>query len=53
MGIACRGAAEDTMLLHHALQPEMEKGLAFLGSVYTDEATWKFMSKVDTLKKED
>lgn len=51
-GIVCN-PSEDTMLLHHALQPEMEKGLAFLGSVYTDEPSWKFMSKSDTQKKED
>lgn len=38
-------AAEDTMLLHHAWQPEMEKGLAFLASIYTDEVSWKFMRK--------
>jgi uracil-DNA glycosylase len=44
---------EDTMLMHHTLQPEMEKGLAFLGTIYTDEASWKFMSRADTLKKED
>lgn len=45
---------DDTMLLHHALQPEMEKGLAFLGSVYTDEAPWKFRrNKGDTTKLED
>lgn len=35
------GAAEDTMLLHHALQPELEKGLGFLGSVYADDLAWK------------
>lgn len=44
-GIPSTGCAEDTMLLHHAFQPEMEKGLAFLASVYTDEASWKFMIK--------
>jgi hypothetical protein len=38
-------AAEDTMLLHHAFQPEMEKGLGFLASVYTNEVSWKFMRK--------
>jgi uracil-DNA glycosylase len=38
-------AEEDTMLLHHAFQPEMEKGLAFLASIYTDEMSWKFMRK--------
>lgn len=32
---------EDTMLKHHAWNPEMEKGLAFLGSIYTDEPAWK------------
>lgn len=53
-GIAVPHARDDTMLLHHALQPELEKGLAFLGSIYTDEAQWKFMrTKHDTVKKED
>lgn len=54
MGITCPGAADDTMLLHHALQPEMEKGLGFMATVYTDEASWKFMRKGSaTIKKED
>jgi hypothetical protein len=44
-GIPTPAPAEDTMLLHHAMQPEMEKGLGFLASVYTDEASWKFMRK--------
>lgn len=53
-GIRCFGMKDDTMLMHHALQPEMEKGLGFLGSVYTDEPAWKFMrAKHETLKKED
>lgn len=46
-------AAEDTMLLHHALQPEMQKGLDFLGSIYTREAKWKFMRHAETIKRED
>ncbi len=47
-------ADDDTMLMHHALQPEMEKGLGFLASLYTDELPWKFMrAKHETLKKED
>ena len=41
VGIAIRGAAHDTMLLHHALQPESLKGLAYLGSIYTDHHAWK------------
>lgn len=44
---------DDTMLMHHALQPELQKGLAFLGSIYTDEAPWKLERKSDTIKKED
>jgi uracil-DNA glycosylase len=44
-GIPVPLAAEDTMLLHHAFQPEMEKGLGFLATIYTDEASWKFMRK--------
>lgn len=47
------GHIDDTMLLHHALQPEMEKGLGFLGSIYTDEASWKFMRHKETIKRED
>lgn len=53
MGITCKGQTDDTMLLSHALQPELPKGLAFLGSIFTDEASWKFMRKVDTVKRED
>lgn len=56
-GIPVMAAAngEDSMLLHHALQPEMEKGLRFLGSIYTQEQAWKFMGRrnVDTIKRED
>lgn len=44
---------DDTMLMHHALQPELQKGLAFLGSIYTDEAPWKLERKNDSIKKED
>lgn len=56
MGIPARGARDDTMLMHHALQPEMPKGLGVLGSLYTDEPSWKHMrrrEKDETLKKED
>lgn len=53
-GIQVRHANHDTMLLHHAMQPEMQKGLGFMGSVYTDEASWKFMRvKHSTIKRED
>lgn len=54
-GIKVRNVAEDTMLLHHAMQPESPKGLGFLGSVYTNEAPWKLMRdrKKTTLKRDD
>jgi hypothetical protein len=53
-GIKVIGAEDDTMLLHHALQPESLKGLGFLGSVYTDESAWKQMRKrKSTIKRED
>lgn len=53
-GIKVRGAEHDTMLLHHALQPESLKGLGFLGSVYTDEGNWKQMrGKASTIKADE
>jgi uracil-DNA glycosylase len=45
---------DDTMILHHSMQPEMKKSLGFLSSVYTLEPSWKFLRRsADTLKKED
>lgn len=54
-GIDVANYEDDTMLLHHALHPESEKGLGFLGSVYTNEVSWKQMRKrgEHTIKKED
>jgi uracil-DNA glycosylase len=53
--ISVANVEHDTMLLHHALQPEMLKGLGFLGSIYTNEASWKLMrTRVNkTIKRED
>lgn len=57
MGITVPSFTDDTMLMHHAMQPEMQKGLGFLASIYTDELPWKFMHKQaandKTGKKED
>ena len=55
VGIKCPAFEHDTMLMHHAMQPELEKSLAFLGSIYTDEAAWKFMrkGKQTSTKRED
>lgn len=44
-GISVTNCADDTMLLSHALYPELSKGLGFLGSIYTDEPAWKLMRK--------
>jgi len=52
-GIKTYGAEDDTMLLHHALQPESLKSLEFLGSVYSDEGPWKQMRKHKTTIKRD
>jgi hypothetical protein len=52
-GIKVAGAAEDTMLLHHALQPESVKDLGFLGATYANESAWKVMRARKTTKRED
>lgn len=53
-GIRVMGAMHDTMLLHHALQPEALKGLGYLGSIYSDEASWKHMrTENETIKRDD
>ncbi len=55
MGIRPQACLEDTMLLHHSIFPEMQKGLGFLGSIYTNEASWKLMArqKPDTEKRDE
>jgi DNA polymerase I-like protein with 3'-5' exonuclease and polymerase domains len=45
-GMVLKGTIHDTMLMAHALQPEMEKGLGFLGSAYTDVPSWKHLRKL-------
>jgi uracil-DNA glycosylase len=44
-GIKTMGIIEDTMHMHHAMQPELPKGLGILGSIYTNETAWKTMAK--------
>ena len=54
MGIPVLGAAEDTMLMAHALQPEALKSLGYLGSIYSDEGAWKHMrKKYETIKRDE
>lgn len=52
-GIKVINAAHDTMLLHHALQPESLKGLGFLASCYCDEGAWKQMRQRNTTIKSE
>lgn len=40
-GIASMNYGDDTRLMHHALFPELEKSLAFMGARYTDLGAWK------------
>lgn len=44
-GIKPKNCTADTMLFHHSLFPELQKGLGFLGSIYTDEPAWKLMNR--------
>lgn len=51
-GIRVMNAAEDSMLLSHALHPESLKGLGYLGSLYSAQGMWKHMrTKTETIKK--
>jgi len=55
MGLRVSNVAEDTMILHHAMYPEMQKSLGFLGSVYTNESSWKLLRPrgEDSNKRDD
>lgn len=52
-GFQLRNFAHDTMLLSHSLFPELQKGLGFLGSIYTSESSWKLMRHNDSNKREE
>lgn len=55
-GFRVRNCADDTMLLHHSMYPELQKGLGFLGSIYSQEPAWKLMvrhRKSDVLKADE
>lgn len=42
-GISLRGRVEDTMLAHHALEPELPKSLGSLAATYLKLPEWKTM----------
>lgn len=52
-GIVVRGPIEDTMIGHHVMFPELQKGLAFLGSIYCgSQEYWKDLIRFDNIKEE-
>jgi DNA polymerase len=51
-GIPVLNYTQDTMLKMHSLYLEMQKGLGFLASIFTNEASWKGMHKVKTKEKD-
>lgn len=54
MRIKVLGAAHDTMLLMHSLQPESLKSLGYCGSLFADECAWKNLgAHHKTIKKDD
>lgn len=55
LGFRPQNCLEDTMLLHHSLYPELQKGLGFLGSIYSNEASWKLMrrNRPDSEKRDE
>jgi hypothetical protein len=56
MGAQVMHYCQDTMLKHHAYEPELSKDLGFLGSIYTDELVWKQQRpkrRKATVKRED
>lgn len=54
VGVRVRGPIEDTMVLHHALEPELPKDLGTLVSMYTDETlAWKGMANFKKGNKKD
>lgn len=45
--IKTMGFNDDSMIMSHSLYSELPKSLGFLGSVYTNEASWKLMRKFE------
>lgn len=52
MKIGVRNIQHDTMQLAHTWQPEMEKSLGFLGSIFLEEKSWKHI-RTETNKQND
>lgn len=53
-GVVTRGEIHDTMVGHHIVYPDLQKGLGFLGSVYCgSQAYWKDAVKFTSIKQDD
>ena len=52
-GMPVRGRIEDTLVLSHALQPEMPKKLGTLGAMWTNELPWKSWVNHNETEKEN
>lgn len=55
-GAVPRGYCHDTMIKHHAYEPELPKDLGFMGSILADETVWKQQRpkrRKATVKRED
>lgn len=52
-GYCLNNCTDDTMILHHAMFPELPKSLGFMGSVYTNEASWKLMRHDESFKRDE
>jgi hypothetical protein len=52
-GFRPKAMGGDTMLLHHSLYPEFQKGLGFLGSIYTNSPEWKTLNRHGTTKRDE
>jgi uracil-DNA glycosylase len=52
MNIVPKNILHDTMIASHAWQPELEKSLRFLGSIFLTDASWKSI-RHETNKQDD
>lgn len=53
MGIAVRNWQHDTMIASHAWQPELDKSLYDLGSIWLDERSWKNIRRESSKSTKD
>ena len=52
-GMRPRHSTHDTMLLHHALFPELPKNLGFMDSIFRNDSPWKSKFQSEGLKRDD